>query len=176
MPRGGPEGADGDGVAWWPSWGDKALVAVALVPLVVSAVALARGAGGFLPVGDLATSELKVRDLGRAPVLTGLFSRDDWSHPGPMIWYLLWPFYRLTGSTGLGLALGALAINGASVAGIAVMARRRGGTPLLVCTLLGCALLVRALGGGFTASYWNPYVTTLPFAAARHVGVGHGLP
>jgi hypothetical protein len=139
-------------------------VAVALVPLVVSAIALARGVDGFLPVGDLATSELKVRDLGRTSVLTGLYSRADWSHPGPMIWYLLWPFYRLTGSTGLGLALGALAINGASVAGIAAMARRRGGTPLLVCALLGCALLVRSLGGGFTASYWNPYVTTLPFA------------
>ena len=49
--RGGPEGADGDGVAWWPSWGDMALVGVALVPFVVSAVALARGADGFLPAG-----------------------------------------------------------------------------------------------------------------------------
>lgn len=143
---------------------DRLIVCIALVPLLASAVALVVDVGGsFHPTGDLATSELAVRDIGHHPVLYGLYSRADWSHPGPMLWYLLWPLYRLTGSTGIGLALGALAINGAAVVGIAHIARRRGGTPLLVCSLLGCALLVRSLGAGFTASYWNLHITTLPF-------------
>ena len=143
---------------------DRVIVGLSLLPLAVSAVTLAVNADNFFPTGDLATSELAVRDIGEHPVLHGLWSRGEWSHPGPMLWYLLWPFYRLTGSTGLGMALGALAINGVAVAGIAVVARRRGGTPLLVLSLLGCALLVRSLGGGFTASYWNLHITTLPFA------------
>lgn len=158
---------DGDtsaGRGGWPSWGDRVVVGLALLPFAVSAVALAIGADGFHPAGDLATSELAVRDIGRAPVLTGLYSRADWSHPGPLLWYLLWPGYRLAGSTGLGLALGALAINAAAVAGIAAVARRRGGTPLLVCALLGGALLIRSLGAGYTASFWNLHITTLPFA------------
>jgi hypothetical protein len=151
-------------VADRPTWRDHALVGIALAPLLVSAAALVAGADDYHPTGDLATSELAVRDIGREPVLTGLYSRGTWSHPGPLLWYLLWPVYRLTGSTGLGLELGASAINGVAVAGIAYVARRRGGTPLLVCALLGCAVLVRSLGAGFTASYWNLHITTLPFA------------
>jgi hypothetical protein len=143
---------------------DRLLVALALVPLAVSAVTLTIHRDRYFPTGDLATSELIVRDIGHHPVLYGLWSRSNWSHPGPMLWYLLWPLYRLTGSTGAGLALAALVINGVAIAGIAYLARRRGGTPLLVISLLGCALLVRTLGAGFVGNYWNLYITTLPFA------------
>ncbi len=158
------EPADCTDLEHGPAWRDRAIIGIALVPFAVSAVAMIGGAGDYHPTGDLAATELTVRSIGRAPVLTGLYSRGEWSHPGPMLFYLLWPLYRLAGSTGLGLELGALAINAGAVAGIGHIARRRGGTPLLVFAMLGCALLVRSLGGGFTASYWNLHVTTLPFA------------
>jgi hypothetical protein len=142
----------------------RAAVALSLLPLAVSAVALVVGTGGdYLPTTDHALTEMQVRDVGRHPVLVGLYSRADWSHPGPLQFYALAPFYWLTGGASIGLSLGALAINGGSIAGMAAMARRRGGTPLALCVLLGCALLVRTLGAGFVQDPWNCYVTTLPF-------------
>jgi hypothetical protein len=112
---------------------DLVLVGVALLPFAVSAVAQVLDAASYHPLHDLAATELTVRDVGRHEVLVGLFSRSDWSHPGPLSFYLLAPFYWITGGSALGLVLGALAVNSGSVAGIAVVARRRGGTPLLVC-------------------------------------------
>jgi hypothetical protein len=60
--------------------------------------------------------------------------------------------------------VGALAVNAASVAGIAVAARRRGGDALMLVALLGCALLMRSLGPDELRVPWNPYVTVLPYA------------
>jgi hypothetical protein len=142
----------------------RTALALTLLPLAVSAVALVVGVrGDYLPTADHALTEMQVRDLGRHPVLIGLYSRADWNHPGPLLFYALAPFYWLTGGASIGMALGALAINGGSVAGTAAIARRRGGTPLAVCVLLGCALLMRTLGAGFVYDAWNCYVTTLPF-------------
>jgi hypothetical protein len=60
-------------------------VALAALPFLVTAVALITGVGArYLPAGDLAMAELHVRDIGHHQVLTGLYSRVDWSHPGPL--------------------------------------------------------------------------------------------
>ena len=59
--------------------------------------------------------------------------------------------------------LGALAINGLSVAGIAWLSWRRGGLVTLLCALLGCALVMRTMGADFLYDPWNNYVVTLPF-------------
>ena len=136
---------------------------VALLPLAVAAAALVLDAGAYLPISDHALIELRIRDIGRHPVLTGLYSRNDWSHPGPLFSYLVVPLYRLSGSASMAVNLGTLAINGASIAGMALVARRRGGLPMLVCTLAACALLVRTLGIDFLSDPWNTYVTVLPF-------------
>ena len=104
-----------------------------------------------------------MRDVGHHPVLIGLYSRDGWSHPGPILFYLLAVPYRLTGGSSVGLQLGALLINGAAIVGMALVARRRGGTPLLLCTLLGCGLLVRTLGPDFVRDPWVCYITVIPF-------------
>jgi hypothetical protein len=135
-----------------------------LAPLAISAIALVVRVGGdYRPYADYAWTELQVRDVGRHEVLIGLYSRDGWSHPGPMLFYMLAPFYRLTGGASIGLGIGALAINGAAITGMAVVARRRAGTPLVVCTLLACALVLRTLGAQFAHDPWNLFVTVLPF-------------
>src|SRR4029450_316897 len=91
---------------------------VARRPVVASAAAAVLGVGsGLHPTGDRAAMELATRDVGRYEVLQGLWSRSDWRHPGPVLFYLLAPFYRAAGGSPVGLALGALAINGACIVG-----------------------------------------------------------
>ena len=71
----------------------------------------------YLPSADQAWIELQIRDIGRRSVLLGPYSRFGWFHPGPILYYLLWLPYRITGSTGASLAFAALTLN-------AVVARR----------------------------------------------------
>lgn len=142
----------------------RVVVVLTLLPLVISGVTMAITVGnGYHPWGDWAGMEMFVRDVGHHPVLVGLYSRDNWSHPGPVLFYLLAIPYRLSGDSSIGMHLGALLINGASILGMAAIARRRGGTPLLLSTLLGCALLMRTLGPHFVRDPWVCYVTVLPF-------------
>jgi hypothetical protein len=138
--------------------------ALALVPLAVSAIYLTLRHGNYPVTGDLAMTELVTRDVGRYAVELGPFSRDGWHHPGPAMYVLLAIPYRLLGSTTSALDVGALAINGASVVGMAVIARRRGGLAPAVLTLVGCALVMRSLGPDEVRLPWNPYVTVLPYA------------
>jgi hypothetical protein len=139
-------------------------IVLAVLPLVASAVALVVDIGAdYHPAADQALIELRTRDVGFHPVLVGLVSLADWSHPGPALFYVLAVPYWLTGGSSIGLALGALVINGLAIVGMALVARRRGGTPLLLCTLVGCSLLVRALGPDFMRDPWIPYITVLPF-------------
>jgi hypothetical protein len=159
----GPDGQEG------PAWLSDRLVgrlalALTLGPLVVGGLALIFAVGDqYTPISDHALTELQTRSVGRDEVLVGLYSRDEWNHPGPMLFYILAPFYWLTGGMSVGLNIGALAINGGSVAGMGLLARRRGGTPLMLVTLLSSALLMRMLGAEFLHDPWNCFVTTLPF-------------
>ena len=131
---------------------------------MVSAIRLATGAGsGYHPYADQGTIESLVRDVGHHWLLLGPFSRFGWFHPGPALYYLLALPYRLTGSSSGSLAFAALCINGGAVLGITLIARRRGGLPLLIITSVFVLLLVRTLGAQFQRDPWNPYVTLLPF-------------
>ncbi|HEY3724477.1 MAG TPA: hypothetical protein VGN59_14085 [Acidimicrobiia bacterium] len=144
------------------TWLLGAAIAVALVPLVVSAVAvLLHGDGAF--IRDQALMEMSVRDVAHHPVLIGLYSRDGWSHPGPLISYTLAPFYWLAGESPSGMLVGALAINGAAIAGMGVLARRLGGLPAALLVLLGAATVAHALGTQVLLDPWVCYVTVLPF-------------
>jgi uncharacterized membrane protein len=135
-----------------------------LVPFVVAAVALLR-LGGFHAVGDNAAAEMHVRDLGHYAVLLGPYSHGDWSHPGPALYYALVAPYYLTGGNSIGLYVGALAVNAAAVVGMTMIARRHGGTALMLLTLVGCSLFLHAASPAFTRDPWNPYITVLPFGA-----------
>lgn len=154
LPGAGPE---------LPPWVLRAALALALVPLVVSAVNLSVRHRDYAVSGDLAMTELVTRDVGRHAVALGPYSRDGWHHPGPALYHLLAPPYRLLGSTSSAMDVGALLVNGAAVAGMALLARRRGGVPLALVTLLGCSLLMRSLGPDELRLPWNPYVTVLPY-------------
>ena len=138
-------------------------IALTLVPFVVLAVHMLR-TDVFLSA-DLATAEMLTRDVGSHSPSLGPFSRDGWFHPGPALFYVLAPSYRLFGSDGSALAVGAVVVNALSVAAVGLLARRRGGTGLMLAALLGVAVLMHALGPTFLATPWNVYVTVLPYAA-----------
>jgi hypothetical protein len=144
----------------WLTWG---AILLTLVPLAVSAGVLIASAGDFHPVGDLALTELHTRDVGRYAILLGPYSRDTWYHPGPAMFYVLAAPYRLAGGSPVGLLLGALAINGGSIAAMAAIARRRGGTAAMLLTLVACGLLIRSMGWEILTQPWNPYITALPY-------------
>ena len=132
------------------------------IPLVVALVALRRPT--WFPILDLAMTELRVRDVGgRHTPLIGLPGRigtlsEQGSHPGPLSFYVLAPFYRLFGST-------AWAMEGATVclhllaSGVALwIAHRRAGLRLVVGLTAVLALLMRAYGTGTMTEPWNPYM------------------
>jgi hypothetical protein len=131
---------------------------------VVTAIALAVAVGGdYRPVGDNAIVEMTTRAVGEHWPLVGNHSRDGWHQPGPALLYVLALPYRLLGGTSIALPLGALAINGAPVVGMAVVARRRGGVPPMLITPLGCALVMRSLGPEQVRLPWHAWVTVLPY-------------
>jgi hypothetical protein len=135
-----------------------------VAPLLVSALYLLVVVGAdYHPNGDVALTELHTRDVGHHMLWLGPFSRDGWYHPGPALFYLLAPPYRLLGSSGAALSGGALLINGASVVGMAAVARRRGGAVLALLTLVACSLLLRGLGPEFLRLPANVYITVLPY-------------
>ncbi|MDQ6946968.1 MAG: hypothetical protein M3256_12055, partial [Actinomycetota bacterium] len=147
-----------------PSWLAVAVITLVVLPLGAAVADQVFAVGGsYNPVDDDAAIELHTRDVGRYQVELGQYSRDDWSHPGPALFYLLALPYRLTGSSSIGNIVGALVINGLSVVGILVLAHRRGGGPLLCISAVGCALLIRGFGPLFLADPWNPLVPVLPF-------------
>jgi hypothetical protein len=81
-------------------------------------------------------------------------------HLGPTVFWALALPVRLFG--GLGLALGAGAVNLASIVGIGVLCRRRGGTGLLVVVMAVAALVAASLGRDLLVSPWNPHIALLP--------------
>jgi hypothetical protein len=154
-----PARAGPPGRRWW-EWVALGLV---VLPLVASAVYLRLWQDDYRSAGDQALTELQTRDVGHNWIDLGPYARDGWSHPGPALFYALAPLYRLLGSVDINLSVAALAINAAAVAGMALVARRRGGVPLMLITLVALALTLRSLGPDHTRTAWNPWITVLSY-------------
>jgi hypothetical protein len=141
------------------------LLAVLAIPMIVALIALIHPR--WYPLLDMAWTELLVRDVGSShPPLLGLAGRigtvhNPGSHPGPLSFYALWPFYELFGA-------GSWALEAASVAlqlfaiGVALwIANRRGGPWLAVGLAAVLAVLLRAFGASMLTQPWNPYLPVL---------------
>jgi hypothetical protein len=153
-----------------PAWvrlasSPNAAALVTLVVFLVSAVALVvRWRNDFTPLGDLAITELTVREVGHHAVLLGPYSRFHWWHPGPMLWYLLAIPYRLLGSRSIGTGVGAALISGVAATGMVFAAGRVGGRRLAWWSALVVGIFVWAMGPELLRYPWNPYLTVLPAA------------
>ncbi len=137
-------------------------VAIVLVPLVVSAVA-ALVDPPVATIRDHALTEMRLRDIGFHPVDLGLYSRDGWSHPGPLVFFTLVAPYRIFGGRPVGMEIGALLVNGGAVVGMVAVGRRLGGTRAALAILLVASVVMRGLGAQLVRDPWVCFVTTLPF-------------
>ena len=147
-------------VAW-------AVRAVLALPFVVALVALSRT--HWVPVLDLAMTELRVRDVfGPHTPLIGLPGRignfpDQGSHPGPLSFYLLWPVYRVFGGSAYGLLVGAAVVNVAAAWTAVWIAGRRGGRTLVLGIGAVLMVLLAWFGASVLTQPWNPYLPLLSF-------------
>lgn len=134
-------------------------------PLVVAAIVLLWRP--WVPVLDMAMTELRVRDVGtRHTPLIGLPGRigdfpDQGSHPGPWSFYLVAPFYRLAGSSAWGMQLGSVALNSIVVFATVALGNRRFGWPGAVALAALVAVAVRGYGLVVLTHPWNPYFPVL---------------
>ncbi len=132
-------------------------------------------------VGDEAPFEARVLTLFDPPALLGPYSRHQWSHPGPLAFWLFGLPYHALGRASFVIPLAALALSAAALASIVrsvlVLTPSLAGRAFgLVCVaiLVGKASLTLDPAG--TATSWGPACTLLPFAAlvllAAELGTG----
>jgi hypothetical protein len=136
------------------------------LPLVVAAVALRRP--HWYPVLDLAMTELRLRDVGTSHTpLIGLPGRigpslaEQGSHPGPLSFYLLTPFYRLFGSSAWAMQAGTVVLNLAALGTALLIAVRRGGVRLGIAVAALLVVLISGYGLTMLTQPWNPYLPLL---------------
>jgi hypothetical protein len=144
-------------------WWSIGVVALLVLPLVVSALYLWFGVGrDYFPNTDWAVFELRTRDVFRQGLFVGPYSRYGWNHPGPLLFYLLALPYKLMGDRSISLHITALLINAAALAGIGWVAFRRGRLPMVIATVVPVVLMTHALGADLLRNPWNPYVPVVP--------------
>jgi hypothetical protein len=146
------------------AWLTVLVVGMVILPFAVSALALLGSAGSdYHPYQDHAVIEWRTRDVFEHFPLVGPYSRFDWFHPGPALFVVLALPYHLASATSGALAFAALVVNAASVLGVLLVARRRGGLPMLVVSAIAVSVLVHGLGPQVLRDVWNPHVTVLPY-------------
>jgi hypothetical protein len=135
-------------------------VALAALPAVAAAASLL---GNHWHAGaDQALELLRVGDVGgRHTPLVGAWSRFGWAHPGPLLFWLLAPFFWVFGATGVLVGTGLL--NALAAGGAVLVGYRRGGVHLALLIALLEALLAHAFGLGLLVDPWNPWPAFLPF-------------
>jgi hypothetical protein len=111
------------------------------------------------------------------PTSLGLEDGAPLSHPGPLgLWALAIPT-KVLGEPGHGLVAGSAALALLTLAGIAVLLRRRRDTVLEALGLGAVAAMVISFGGATFANPFNPYLGILPLLlsmlAAAGVLAGH---
>ncbi len=126
----------------------------------------------WVPVLDMAMTELRVRDVGGPHTpLIGLPGRigdfpDQGSHPGPWSFYLVAPFYRLVGATAWGMEFASIIVNAVSLTALIMLGRRRFGTRGTLVFAAMAAVAVRGYGLTVLSHPWNPYFPVLLWLVA----------
>jgi hypothetical protein len=139
------------------------------IPIIVAWIVLA--GDPWYPTGDMAQAELHVRGIWSHLPLVGAAGRIEsdlgvqGSHPGPSLWFAMYPVYALFGRSSIGLMAGAASVSIAAVAVSLWLAARRGGTILMVAVALVLAVLIRSSGPAVFTEPWNPWLAFIPFLA-----------
>ena len=141
---------------------------LAVVPcaLIVGVALVAVAGTTWYLTGDFSHTEFLVRAIPRHPPLIGVAARvqDLGSTPGPSMAYLLYPLYKLFGSTAFALVAAVDVLHLAAVAGAVIVAKRVGGTSIAVLTALSLTATTVALAPRFFLEPWNVWVPVFAFA------------
>jgi hypothetical protein len=135
------------------------------VPLAVGLIALRDPR--WYPSLDYAMIELRVRDVATSDTpMVGLAGRihgygQQGSHPGPVSFWVLWPAYKLFGSSGWALQVSAAAVNLVAFGAALWIAVRRGGRGVLLGAAGALSLLMLGYGIDRLTEPWNPYMPML---------------
>lgn len=141
-----------------PLW--PLLTLLVSIPLIV---AVAQRVGQqVVPVGDLAITDLAVRDVSRGHLtLLGPYSRYGWNHPGPAMFVLMAPFQWLSGGAAWGTILGANVLKALGI-GLSIReGERLGGRAAAVVVAVVLALSLAPLGAEFAIDPWNPWIAVV---------------
>jgi hypothetical protein len=131
---------------------------------ILALVAISRQARPTPPTGDFAVIESYIFQAMHGQLFLGPYSRFQWHHPGPIYFFILAPFYVLSGFRTAGVAAAALAINLGSIAALSFVCLRAGrGSLAVVATSF--ALVYAARFEAMLPSQWNPHVLVLPSVA-----------
>jgi hypothetical protein len=143
-----------------------ALVALLAAPLVIALIALRHPT--WRPIWDLALTEMGIRDVGTIHTrLTGMAASrvgtlsEPGSHPGPLGFYMMFPAYRVFGSTAWAMQVAAVSVHIAAIATILCLLWRRRRLELLLVTVAVLAVLLRAIGPEALTQAWNAYLPML---------------
>lgn len=144
-------------------------VGIVAIPFVVLAVVLSRRS--WYPTGDLAYGELRLQSMPRHIPLLGTAGRitdaagRQGNHPGPLMFWAMWPFYAIFGRSAWAFETAAIAVNLCWTAiAIWLAGMRLRFRTLLV---LAAVVLMLLLGFGLDAMSqpWNPWMALYPFLA-----------
>ncbi|MEY2590926.1 MAG: hypothetical protein QOJ67_2910 [Acidimicrobiaceae bacterium] len=143
-----------------------ASVLAAISPIVVAATRAIRW--GWIPIGDNAYFTIRARDvLSTHPPLLGTWTSaslsvgKDINNPGPLLYDLLALPVRVNQQWGV--ALGSALLNVLAVIGIALVARRIGGAPMVIAGMALAAAMEWAMGSELLYEPWQPHSLLLPF-------------
>ncbi len=138
-----------------------AITLVALLPIIT--VLIQRWGRVYVPVGDQATLDLRIRDVWSFSAdtpLTGPYSRFGWNHPGPMMYYLVALFSGMTRQPAWASLVGDVLLQGLAVVWTARLSWKAGGLRWMIPWLAVVTLSYWATGPWIFQQLWNPY---LPF-------------
>jgi len=156
-----------------------AVTLVALAPVI--AVLIQRWGRVYVPVGDQAILDLRIRDVwtfSSDTPLTGPYSRFGWNHPGPTMYYLVALFSGLARQQAWASLVGNVLLQGAAVVWTARLSWKSGGLRWTIPWLAVITLSYWATGPWIFQQLWNPYLPfpffTLLLLQAWVVGSGDG--
>ena len=113
--------------------------------------------------GDMALLELYTRQAARSEALLGPYSRFQWNHPGPTMFYVFRPLYELSGGRFESLRVSALLLNLLCLAALLAIVWRRAGPTLLLPLAIALGLYLFRVPD-ILVSPWNPHLLLLPLA------------
>jgi hypothetical protein len=144
---------------------DQVLVVAGIVFALAAVIAVVATRVGrpYLPLGDEANIDLRVRDVFSTDIpLVGTYTH-HFNHPGPLFYWLLAPLSGVAGGAAWATLVGGALLQGVAIAACGWLAYRLGGVLLSALVLAALALAYSAFPFGLQfLQTWNPNVA-FPF-------------